>query len=620
MKSHFWIFNFRLSKIHSYVKLISILFILHPNLINAENLYRPNGKLMGKLGVSRSLARLGIVIPILQRSENLVYLPIIGMLDINNTNELNLGIGYRQIVNQNYILGGYSFFDYRKSQYDNYFKQITLGLELFFQRLEFRTNIYLPEKKSKFGYSKKIKNVSVNYDGVNTEHVFSNSRTRYKEIPNYGGDIEVGVSINYDNNIYLAYYHFFNKINSNVINGIRVRSTYQYTDVVTYDAEISYDNKRKFNAFVGFSVSFVKRQANFSLLNKMTMLPIRDVDIVVDVDETALMEDVVTNSYDGYVPLIDLEMFTKLSLGGNGTQDNVFITAAAMNAARDVDDIVIHTKGDFVLLSSLNKKSLDSGSPLVKQYNELYLLVLRKNSPLYKTYQTGFWTSSSYEEKMKQQFDLFKSKYPGLSIDNISYNKILAGGVPRQTTYEILEFFYREISNVKVVLHGVNSDTDSIVQNVTSLRAEVNRTKAGQNDQRYIVANFAMNNHATALIVDRQDHIFYHMDSNHIKLSDKQKNILQQVFGSGYSYNYPETPRQKESWSCAQHTVQNIMDFSKGYIQSKIVGTNRDMSFILEKNLYLHSAYRNSGKLAPVTLQSVRNTIDCRNNFIALLN
>ncbi|NQY42622.1 MAG: hypothetical protein HRT87_04675 [Legionellales bacterium] len=569
------------------------------------------------MGITRSIARLGVVLPIYQKTDNLIYMPLIGMLDINNANELNIGIGYRQIINQNYILGGYGFFDYRKSQFDNFFKQVTLGLELFFDTVEFRANVYLPEQKSKLSFSEKNKNISVQYDGTNTQYMFSSSRTRYQENPNYGGDVEAGFSFG-RSNIYLAYYYFSNKFSNKSINGVRVRSTHKYTDLVSYNLELSYDKKRKLNAFVGFSISFTSQNYISILRNKMTSLPIRDVDIIVDIDESTVVDDVSTDTYSGFVPLVDLEMFTENSLGGTEAQDNIFIDTSRMVGLRNVDDILIHVGNSFKLLSELEGEVLEQDSSLVEQYNRVFTPILNKNSSLYKAYQSGFWSSAEYKKKMQDQFDKFRSKYQNLNVDQALFNQIMSQGISRQLTYNTLEFLFRDVSNVKVILYASDTDTNNIpvAQNVAEINTELNRNKLNTvtNNQRFIVGSFSMERHATALIVDRQKRVFYYMDSNIRKLSSRQIKILEQAFGTGYSYQYPTIPRQRESWSCAQHTVQNIQDFFDGCIQRGIVGTNRDMSFILEKNLYLYAAYKNSGTVSPVTLAAVHNSIECQGN------
>ncbi len=563
--------------------------------LKAEQPYSPNAKIIGKFSHTRSIAQVAVLIPLLQKLNNLLYIPAIGMLDLNSANEINIGIGYRQIINSSYILGTYSFFDYRKSQHNNFFKQITIGLELFTQNFEFRANLYLPEQKTKISYSKKMKDASVKYDGIYTNYTFSEYQYQYTETPDYGGDTEIGFAPGIQSNFYLAYYHFFNTKNNSKIHGLRTRATYQQNSLLTYDAEISFDNVRKLSGFIGFSLSFTQNHPSNIIHKKMTSLPVRDIDIVIDSIRTNLVTEK-TRKHLGFVPLVDLEIYTQNGLGGHEEQENIFSSTRAMNTiAKNVEDVLVYHDGEFTLLSELKAQLLEPDSPLVREFNRLYSPILKKHSPLHRTFEGGFWTSNTYKNTIEKQYTRLKNTFPNININMTKYNQILKNGVLNTTTDKILEFYISNLNNsndIKFIKHSKNSDTDPISENVTNLKNEINKNVALlKHDHRYFAGKFSMENHATALIIDRQNNMIYFIDSNHRKLSNKQKTILKQSFGNGYQFNSSlKVPRQRESWSCAQHTVQNIMDFFEGNLQKNIVGSNRDMQTILKKNLYWYEA------------------------------
>ena len=58
-------------------------------------------------------------------------------------------MGYRRLLNSDWIVGGYGFFDYRHSENDNNFIQGTLGVEALSVDWDFRVNGYIPEGGTK---------------------------------------------------------------------------------------------------------------------------------------------------------------------------------------------------------------------------------------------------------------------------------------------------------------------------------------------------------------------------------------------------------------------------------------------------------------------------------------
>ena len=109
--------------------------ITTPYTTSVENRFKPRIELTGKLGYSskkggsRNIGRLGFTLPIFQKMNSVLFLSIIGMKDTARHIEGNFGAGYRTLFNPNWIIGGYGFYDMRKTQNNNYLKQATLGIE-----------------------------------------------------------------------------------------------------------------------------------------------------------------------------------------------------------------------------------------------------------------------------------------------------------------------------------------------------------------------------------------------------------------------------------------------------------------------------------------------------------
>jgi len=99
----------------------------------------------GKLGTDRNLGEVGVFVPLGQSQDSLLFGNLITRFDDQDSFEGNVGLGYREIVDGNYILGGYAFFDRRKSASDNYFNQVMAGAEFMTDVWTVRANGYFAD-------------------------------------------------------------------------------------------------------------------------------------------------------------------------------------------------------------------------------------------------------------------------------------------------------------------------------------------------------------------------------------------------------------------------------------------------------------------------------------------
>lgn len=107
--------------------------------------WRPYVDVEGKLGTDRSLGEVGLFVPLGQSQDSLLFGNLITRFDDQDSFEGNVGLGYREIVDGNYILGGYAFFDRRKSASDNYFNQVMAGAEFMTDVWTARGNVYFAD-------------------------------------------------------------------------------------------------------------------------------------------------------------------------------------------------------------------------------------------------------------------------------------------------------------------------------------------------------------------------------------------------------------------------------------------------------------------------------------------
>ena len=249
----------------------------------------------GKVSNDRSIGEGGLFIPVWQDDDSLLFTDFRGKFDNQDSDEVNLGFGYRQQINNDWILGGYAFYDRGNSGNDNTFHQATIGAEAMTEDLEFRVNAYIPENDEK-DIGSATTTASVN--GGNFQIQTFDAPTE-RALP--GVDVEIGKGFDLPDNwefwAYAGVFHFEADGYDNVT-GPRGRVELTYKDIpyigegsrFTMGVETQTDDVRggqtfgiarlrvPFSAFSGDTGT--KSRTLSKLDERMTTRIIRDVDIV----------------------------------------------------------------------------------------------------------------------------------------------------------------------------------------------------------------------------------------------------------------------------------------------------------------------------------------------------
>ncbi|MBO9509309.1 inverse autotransporter beta domain-containing protein [Thalassospira sp. A3_1] len=105
----------------------------------------PHLDLEDKAGTNRNLGEVDLFMPLLQNEDTLFFTNLRTRMDDGSSVEGNFGVGLRHMLGSGWNVGGIAYFDRRKSEWDNYYNQITLGLEALSTDWDFRTNAYVPQ-------------------------------------------------------------------------------------------------------------------------------------------------------------------------------------------------------------------------------------------------------------------------------------------------------------------------------------------------------------------------------------------------------------------------------------------------------------------------------------------
>lgn len=107
--------------------------------------WAPHIDVEGKAGTKRNLGEADLFVPLAQDGTTLLFSSLRTRMDDGDGLEGNFGLGLRHMLDSGWNLGTYAYFDRRKSELENYFSQVTLGLEALSLDWDLRANAYLPQ-------------------------------------------------------------------------------------------------------------------------------------------------------------------------------------------------------------------------------------------------------------------------------------------------------------------------------------------------------------------------------------------------------------------------------------------------------------------------------------------
>lgn len=318
-----------------------------------ETFYQPHVDFRYKLGNKRTLGSSELFIPIVQDESALLFTDIRGVVDNNGANEGNVGIGYRQ-VKHDAIFGLYGFADRRRSQFDNYFSQMTIGAEILSEDWDFRTNLYMPLSQDGKVVSQSPSTAYLAGSGIYVDSTV----TKEKALRGY--DAEIGYRLFGETRAYIGGYHFYGGGGPNV-KGVRGRLEYQANDYFKFGLESQHDHVRGNNSYaeVRLSIPFGPKPTKKAtgIRTRMTQPIVRDIDIV-STPRSQTTSYPVLNSTTGTQQ--NIWYVDNSGANGDGSKESPFNNLADATTAADNYDIIYVAYGDGT------STNMDSGITLNK--------------------------------------------------------------------------------------------------------------------------------------------------------------------------------------------------------------------------------------------------------------
>jgi hypothetical protein len=105
----------------------------------------PHVDVEAKPGSKRNIGEADFFLPLWQDGKGLLFGNARLRVADHDNREGNLGLGYRRMLEGGWNIGGYGYYDRRRSTTGNHFNQVTLGAEALGRDWDFRGNVYLPQ-------------------------------------------------------------------------------------------------------------------------------------------------------------------------------------------------------------------------------------------------------------------------------------------------------------------------------------------------------------------------------------------------------------------------------------------------------------------------------------------
>ena len=233
-----------------------------------------------------------LFIPLFQQEDQLLFTDIRIFDRSGSSAEGNFHLGYRKLIDLTQMFGIYGAFDYKRSNSQNSFQQLTLGLEYWHHNWFAGANIYKP-----IGITKKYVGETSNQELINNRgiaKIITTNKLYEEALP--GIDAELGYALTESLTSYVGGYYFAAS-GAETVTGPKIRVTYDYlqpvgrilgiVDGISIEAGAQHDKPRGYTAYVGlkFKVGLTNlaKNSNISGFKRhMVELVKRDPDIILN--------------------------------------------------------------------------------------------------------------------------------------------------------------------------------------------------------------------------------------------------------------------------------------------------------------------------------------------------
>ena len=340
---------------------------------------KARGELSYRPGTERNIMVGEFWVPLAQDENGVLYGDYRFMGDSDDAREFNAGIGYREVIRNDYVgegvVGVHGWYDRRLTPRGSKFNQVTGGVEWFGEHFDIKANTYIPLNKKKTHSQANPNGTDGRLAGsqivVNTDQVVVEEALT-------GIDFELGYNLPFlqeytdSTRVYGGAYHFEGDDAENV-SGWRTRISADITEDIQIGGRFQRDDVRGSQSFLDLTIRFPFGQKQsfkeYGVRARLDESPERDIDIV---SNEAITDDgndkVLVNTATGLTQNI-IVVDSNAAMDGDGSAENPFnLLSSAQTAAGDNDLIYVIGGGATltggITLADVGQKLVGSGSDL----------------------------------------------------------------------------------------------------------------------------------------------------------------------------------------------------------------------------------------------------------------
>ncbi len=439
-----------------------------------DNPIQPRVELNHRYSNDRAISMMEFWVPLGQNEEDgsVLFGDLRMMGDNQENKELNVGVGYRGIINTKLlgdgIAGGMVWFDRRKTTSNSEFNQVTAGLEWLGEQYDVRLNGYVPLNK-KQSYTR----ANPNGDGLGFvgNQIIVNTDQAVVEEALPGLDLEIGTRLNFldgvtdSTRVYAGAYHFEGD-RAEDVTGYRARIAADITSDIQVGARYQKDDVRGFQAYLEATVRFPfdakKSFQEEGLRSRLDESPERDIDIV---SNEAVLDDgidqLVLNANSGVTQNV-LHVNNTAGGGGDGSIEMPYNTLLAAQTAATTNDLIYVHRGDGTTTGQDTGVTLDDdGQMLVGSGTNL---VYDRNR--FRTSNNATIESGLLVEKKTENPIITNGAGNGVDVssaDNILLSGFTVDGASAHGVYALNSenLIIDTISSNNNTIDGVNVEVDA---------------------------------------------------------------------------------------------------------------------------------------------------------------
>ena len=330
--------------------------ILSLGIVSAQEQEKWTGyiEFSAKPGNDRSLAKGDLFLPLQQNEEFLLFGNLKANFDDHSYKEGNIGVGARRIYNE-WITGGWVFYDWKESTTDNTFDQMTIGGEFLSNNWDIRANAYIAENKIKDSDRASV----VELNGNQIQARLGEERALS------GVDFEIGKKLPFfeDSRFFVGGYHY-DESGYEKVSGPKLRLEMRFDDMplfsliskgsrLTLGAEYKEDSVRGSESFgvvqlrIPFGGNSNNKKRKLSSLEKRMMETVkRDNDIITNERQGDALMPLVNPKTSQVINVVEIVNASTANVAGtvatagqnsliiaDGSQGNINVGGSTINTS-----------------------------------------------------------------------------------------------------------------------------------------------------------------------------------------------------------------------------------------------------------------------------------------------